>query len=74
MTVHDVHTEFVMRQRVQGQGEIHQRLHQGYEGLLELPLHGGHQAPQQPLYHVNNRGPGKVRNLKNVILLVIPDS
>ena len=72
MTVHDVHAELVMGEGVQGQGEVHQGLHQSYEGLLELPLHGGHQPPQQPLYHVNNSGSGQVsRNLKAEVNLII---
>ena len=66
MTIHDVSTELVMRQRVEGKGNVHQRLHQVYEDLMELPLHGGNQTLQQPLYHVNNRESGEVtRNLRN---------
>ena len=54
VTVHDVQGVLVVRQRVEGEGEVHQRLHEGDELRLELPLHGDHQLSQQTLDDVDD--------------------
>ena len=55
VAIHDVLRQLVLRERVEGDGELYQGIHQDDEQFPQIRLQGVHDCLQQTLEEVKNR-------------------